>query len=74
MRVTTIKRRFIIEQYNTNADRYLLYDTGVIVGRIIKVDGKHVINLHKGSALANLSADHLSDLLCMLRQLDIDSL
>jgi hypothetical protein len=70
MRVTTIKRRFIIEQYSTATDRYFLYDNGVIVGRVVKVDDTHVINLHKGSALANLSATELSDLLCMLRQLD----
>jgi hypothetical protein len=70
MRATTIKKRFIIEQYATNKHRWFLYDNGVIVGRVVKVDGAHVINFQEKTALCNITPADLSDLLCMLRQLD----
>jgi hypothetical protein len=72
MRATTIKKRFIIEPFSTDSTRWFLYDRGVKIGRVVKSDTgqTHAIILHKGSALAPLHPADLSDLLCMLRELD----
>jgi hypothetical protein len=70
MRATTFKKRFIIEQYATNKHRWYLYDNGAIVGRVVKTDDIHVIHFQKGVEPRDITSTDLSDLLCMLRQLD----
>jgi hypothetical protein len=70
MRATLLKKRFIIEQYATDKHRWFLYDNGTVIGRVVKVEQTHVIHFQKGSEPRDITPADLSDLLCMLRQLD----